>query len=530
MIEANKTYVGVVEDNQDPNKIGRIKVRVVNIFDDIPLEDIPWANPWKDLNGNQFNVPEIGKIVIVVFDNGNEDNPEFIYADHYNINLENKLSQLSSEDYTSMKSLIFDHKTQIYVNESEGLKIDHKYNNVNITDSGVNVNLKDNNNSLNLGDSTADQQVILGNHFIEWMDKFLKSLQSGGLFNASGPAMANPSLLKLILEFQSLKDLKFLSHHVNVVDNNKITTVNNEERQNEPQYGDNWRSTKEENNLTKYNSNDSFKPKEGPKEEYNQPVTTNTQNQPVVNANNSLSTFGQTSSNPLVFNNLTNQQIENSIGVNQNTFTTETPSTMNYKVQRLIAYLESKNYKVYKQTDVINIVALRDKDDGVVTNKFDEKMLVFYLNKSNNWELKEYDITTVPGYKRDIESRELPENVNILVYGQYIDQCELSYYDGDLSHRCLKFNECAVYINAEIDKYNFNSSIKQGNLSLFIHRSTRFGTAEYVYDYSSNGNQVFKNSNQYNQFIKICENQLNHKQTFTYTICRKSEFDDFEFL
>jgi hypothetical protein len=36
-----------------------------------------------------------------------------------------------------MKSLIFDHKTQVYVNDKEGLKIDHKYNNVNITESGV---------------------------------------------------------------------------------------------------------------------------------------------------------------------------------------------------------------------------------------------------------------------------------------------------------------------------------------------------------------------------------------------------------
>jgi hypothetical protein len=40
-----------------------------------------------------------------------------------------------------MKSLIFDHKTQVYVNDSEGLKIDHKYN-VNIIESGVNINLK----------------------------------------------------------------------------------------------------------------------------------------------------------------------------------------------------------------------------------------------------------------------------------------------------------------------------------------------------------------------------------------------------
>ena len=209
MVEPNRTYVGVVEDNQDPDKMGRVKARVMNVFDDIPLEDIPWATPWKDLNGNEFNVPEIGKIVIVIFDDGNDDNPEFIYSDHYNINLENKLKSLSDDDYTSMKSLIFDHKTQIYVNESEGLKIDHKYNNINITDGGIDLNLKDNNSSLNLGDATAEQQAILGNHFIDWLDKFLQAIQAGGLFNAGGPALPNPALLKLIVEFQSLKDLKF---------------------------------------------------------------------------------------------------------------------------------------------------------------------------------------------------------------------------------------------------------------------------------------------------------------------------------
>jgi hypothetical protein len=55
---------------------------------------------------------------------GDEYKPEFIFpADHYNVNLERKLESLSKEDYISMKSLIFDQKTQVYVNASEGLKI-----------------------------------------------------------------------------------------------------------------------------------------------------------------------------------------------------------------------------------------------------------------------------------------------------------------------------------------------------------------------------------------------------------------------
>lgn len=531
MVEPNRTYVGVVEDNQDPDKMGRVKARVMNVFDDIPLEDIPWATPWKDLNGNEFNVPEIGKIVIVIFDDGNDDNPEFIYSDHYNINLENKLKSLSDDDYTSMKSLIFDHKTQIYVNESEGLKIDHKYNNINITDGGIDLNLKDNNSSLNLGDATAEQQAILGNHFIDWLDKFLQAIQAGGLFNAGGPALPNPALLKLIVEFQSLKDLKFLSHHVNIADNNKITTVKGETREDESQYGDKWTSTKEENTLTE-DKGESFEPKEGPKDEYNKPVGPSTTDQPITGATNSNQPTGQTGSVSSTENGEvstpSDQQKDNATGADQNTVTEESPMDMNSKVEKLIGFLESKNYKVFKQTNILNIVAMRDKDNGTITNKFDETLYVFYLNKSNNWDLNEYSITTVPGYKRDTTLKELPDNVNILAYGQYVDQCKLDYYQGDLTHRSLKFNECAVYVNDKKERYNFASELKQGNFGLSIHRSTSSGTAELVYDYSINGDQVFRNANQYKQFITLCESQSSIKNTFTYTLCRKSEYDSFQ--
>jgi hypothetical protein len=77
-VEANKTYVGVVEDNEDPKKLGRVKVRVLDVFDNLKVEDIPFASPWKDLNGNVVNIPEKGKVLLVVFDQGDQYKPEFI--------------------------------------------------------------------------------------------------------------------------------------------------------------------------------------------------------------------------------------------------------------------------------------------------------------------------------------------------------------------------------------------------------------------------------------------------------------------
>lgn len=266
-----ETYIGVVVDNNDPDRLGRIKVKVMDVYDDFETVDIPWAKPWKDLSGNSFNVPENGKVVTVVFD---DDKPEYIYADNYNINLENKLKKLEEGDYLSMKSILFDHKTQIYVNDLEGLKIDHKYNNINIKNESINLNLKDNNKFINIGDEMADQQMILGNHFLDWVDKFLNALQNGLLDSSGGLVNLTPNLQKVILEFKMFKELKYLSHHVNIVDNNKIQTVQSEEREDLAQYGDEWVSTVDNNNITEQKS-ENFSPVAGPNAEYNKKIDEN---------------------------------------------------------------------------------------------------------------------------------------------------------------------------------------------------------------------------------------------------------------
>ena len=61
-----KLYRAVVEDNKDPKKLGRCRVRVMNIFDEIPTEDLPWASAWKDLNGNSILESVIALSIISV--------------------------------------------------------------------------------------------------------------------------------------------------------------------------------------------------------------------------------------------------------------------------------------------------------------------------------------------------------------------------------------------------------------------------------------------------------------------------------
>lgn len=498
-VQVGKTYVGVVEDNQDPKKEGRVRIRVMDVFDDLKLEDIPWATPWKDLNGNGSNIPDKGKVVITVFDQGDVYKPEFIFSDHYNANLESKLKSLSDSDYLSMKSLLFDHKTQIYVNDSEGLKIDHKYNNINIKENSVNINLKDNNMMVNIGDETADQQMLLGNHWLDWFDEFVDALMGTAFLAGGAPTIPSPALIRSLLKYKSIKNPVLLSRHVNVVDNDKVSTVKSEKREENAQLGDGWTSTKSENTMTTVTS-EKHEPQDGPKPEYDDKYVAPSTEVPGTPDTKTSSTVVPPAPDPSV------------------------PQS-NKKVEDLIRFLNSKSYKVFEENEVLNIVALRTKDDKP-TNLFDDELHVFFKNSKGNWDLMEYSITTVPGYKTGTET--LPENVAILRLGQYVDQLKIGYHKDDEKHKCLKFDKCAIHRNDNINKYNYESTTEVGNFAINIHRSSDISTADYVFNYSE-GSQVFKNINQYNQFIKLCENQETNanKSLFTYTLCSKKEFESF---
>jgi phage baseplate assembly protein gpV len=65
------SYIGFVEDNNDPEKLGRIRVRV-SPYSELDTQDIPWASPTLGTHGNSaeyggLNIPELGSQVRVFF-------------------------------------------------------------------------------------------------------------------------------------------------------------------------------------------------------------------------------------------------------------------------------------------------------------------------------------------------------------------------------------------------------------------------------------------------------------------------------
>lgn len=215
-------FVGVVEENKDPNRKGRIKVRVQTLYNEIDIEDIPYAHPLASLAGKEFQVPAIGKLVNIYFFSNDLYSPYYIYSENYNENLRKKLKSIKDDDvYTNFTAMLFDEKTQIYMEKNE-LTIDQLLNKMTINNTSINHELKDNTQRLNLGTKNSTQDAVLGTRYFEWMDRFMNELANPfSLMGNRGSPILRPMLNKLIIEYKLLRP-DFVSKHVKIVDNGAV--------------------------------------------------------------------------------------------------------------------------------------------------------------------------------------------------------------------------------------------------------------------------------------------------------------------
>ena len=218
-----KIFVALVEDNKDPKHLGRIKARTQSILEDIPVDHLPWASPYKDLVGKDFKVPATGKIVNIIYPGGNIYEPHYIYSENYNINLQNKLKDLGDDEYLNFVALLFDHVTQVYSDDT-GLNMDYMHNRMTIGKTNIDIHLKDNDQILNLGNEKASESAVLGDHFMKWMDDLVQTLLTPTTLTGNlGAPILKPQLDQVLTKYQALRPT-FLSNSVKIVDNNKCLT------------------------------------------------------------------------------------------------------------------------------------------------------------------------------------------------------------------------------------------------------------------------------------------------------------------
>jgi hypothetical protein len=134
-------FLGVVIDNDDPNKIGRCRIRVFGKFDDLADEDLPWASPLRGLsfgqNGGsgQFSTPKKNAVVNVRFNNGNIYSPEYYAIQELATDLKTEIDG----SYQNAHSLIYDNdeKLRIYYTQQKGITIFLKDSRINIANDNA---------------------------------------------------------------------------------------------------------------------------------------------------------------------------------------------------------------------------------------------------------------------------------------------------------------------------------------------------------------------------------------------------------
>jgi hypothetical protein len=125
---------------------------------------------------------------------------------------------MSDTEYENFSALLMDNKTQIFSDDSK-LMLDYKYNQVSISNEGINLNLKDNDQELLLGHNYANQSAVLGDAFFNWMDGFVNTLlqPSSMMGNMIAPVL-KPLVDTELTKYKALRET-FVSQHVKIVDN-----------------------------------------------------------------------------------------------------------------------------------------------------------------------------------------------------------------------------------------------------------------------------------------------------------------------
>lgn len=183
-------HLGEIVDINDPLKQGRARVRVFGFFDDLEIEDIPWAEQISGLsfssargNGN-ISIPRVGAIVNAQFDGSN------YYKCFYEFEKESAPALLAeiSDSYEGAQSIWYDVEAEpgplkLFYTKKKGMVLS-------LGDAKVQLDTQDGGKLRVVIEMGQDQirmennQVIINSNNIKLGEQAVESIIKGTTFQA----------------------------------------------------------------------------------------------------------------------------------------------------------------------------------------------------------------------------------------------------------------------------------------------------------------------------------------------------------
>ena len=192
---------------------------------------------------------------------------------------------------------------------------------------------------------------------------------------------------------------------------------------------------------------------------------------------------------------------------------------LNYNFENLF---KNKGYAYFTNGAYnLNIIGVR-ASGAIITNSFDDILLIIYKTPTGTWNRQIYQITTDPGQfymNKPCNSK----GTAILVPGQYRRTYKIGLHRGKYKALCQN-KPVKVYRDNNKDSiYDYDpNKLDKGMFGINIHKA---GTLSKRVDTWSAGCQVFASETEFRAFMNYCDKQIKygHGDTFTYTLLREED-------
>jgi len=194
------------------------------------------------------------------------------------------------------------------------------------------------------------------------------------------------------------------------------------------------------------------------------------------------------------------------------------------QIELIKKVLAKKNYLFFENGQYnLNLIGIRTQI--ATAGKYDDYMVAIYKDKTDNWVLKHWSITTDAGtyWLKNPMNR---KGTALLVPAQYRSTWTIGLHQG--KYKALtQLKPVKVYRDNDRDiilDYD-DSTIDEGMFGINIHRSNEL-TESRNNDKWSAGCQVFANPKDFQEFLNLIdESARRYGNNFTYTLITENDFD-----